>query len=422
MRYKTIICFVLIFILLHVSGGFAQQTTKQDTVLELMHRIEILTEEIEKAKLGDGIRSGLQESRIEKRLRALEHQVATLELEQTSPTALSGYMDFHYNKSSPGDAILDFHRFVLLFSHEFSEAIRFYSELEIEHAFIKSGQGEVELEQAFVDFHVDPRLAIRAGIVLVPMGIQNERHEGPAYFGVERHQVETVLIPTTWFDPGVGIFGRIVPGLDYKLYLLGSLDGTKFKASGIRGARSKGFKTNIDNPAIAGRLTYSGFKDLTVGTSLYYGGGVGHKIDIDASITIYDIDFAYRYRSLELRGIWTQTFVGNADDLTAAIDAEDGPIARRMEGFGLEVAVHLLPQTHEWDLALFARYEEADTQAKIPTGFLPVTRFDRSWITLGASFLPHPDVVIKVDYQIGHNEDPTVEEGNSFNIGLGWWF
>ena len=101
MRYKTIICFVLIFILLHVSGGFAQQTTKQDTVLELMHRIEILTEEIEKAKLGDGIRSGRQESGIEERFRALEHQVATLELEQTSPTALSGYMDFHSTNRVP---------------------------------------------------------------------------------------------------------------------------------------------------------------------------------------------------------------------------------------------------------------------------------------------------------------------------------
>jgi len=130
------------------------------------------------------------ESDVEGRLRALEQQVATLEYEQTSSTTFSGYMDFHYNNPSPGNAIVDFHRYVLLFSHEFSESIRFYSELEIEHAFIKGGStsnGEVELEQAFVDFHVNPGLAIRAGIVLVPMGIQNERHEAPAYFGVERH-------------------------------------------------------------------------------------------------------------------------------------------------------------------------------------------------------------------------------------------
>ena len=364
------------------------------------------------------------EPALEERVRTLEQQLLTLDHEQTSPTAISGYMDFHYNDPNPGNSILDFHRFVLLFSHEFSDSIRFYSELEVEHAFIKGGStsnGEVELEQAFLDFHINPRLAIRAGLVLVPMGIQNERHEGPAYFGVERHQVETVLIPTTWFDPGIGIFGRIAPGLDYKLYLLGSLDGAKFKASGIRGARSKAFKTNADKPAIASRLTYNGFKDLTLGTSLYYG-DVGHEIDTSAAVTIYDIDLAYRYRSLELRGIWTQTFVSNADGLTAAIAPEDGPVAKQMEGFGLEAAVHILPQTHRWDLAVFSRYEEANTQAEVPTGFLPKTQFDRNWITLGVSFWPHPDVVIKVDYQIGNNEDPIVEEGDSFNMGLGWWF
>jgi hypothetical protein len=149
------------------------------------------------------------------RLATVERKLEELEREKISPTSISGYMDFHYNDFQPGGEQLDFHRFVLLVAHEFSEDVRFYSELEVEHAFVKDGQGELELEQAFIDFHLDPDIAIRAGIVLVPIGIQNERHEGPAYFGVERHQVETVLIPTTWFEPGVGLFGRLAPGFDY---------------------------------------------------------------------------------------------------------------------------------------------------------------------------------------------------------------
>ena len=363
-------------------------------------------------------------SELEARVQALEEQITRLQLEKSLPANLSGYMDFHYNNPSPGDAQLDFHRFVLLVSHEFSETIRFYSELEFEHAFIKGGSesnGEVELEQAFLDFHITPKLAIRTGIVLVPVGIQNERHEAPAFFGVERHQVETVLIPTTWFEPGVGIFGRIVTGLDYKLYVLGSLDGSKFKASGIRGARTKAFKTNIDKPAVAARLTYNGIKGLTLGTSLY-SGDVGDTLGISAQTTIYDIDIAYRYRSLELRGIWTQTFIDNADRLTAKIAPSDGPVAERLEGFGVEAAYHLLPQEHNWDLALFARYEEADTQAKVPSGFQRATRFDRNWWTVGVSFWPHPDVVLKADYQFADNEDSTVVESDSLNLGVGWWF
>lgn len=356
------------------------------------------------------------------RLATVERQLEALEREKVSPTSISGYMDFHYNDFQPGGEQFDFHRFVLLVAHEFSEAIRFYSELEVEHAFIKDDHGEVELEQAFLDFHLDPDIALRAGVVLVPVGIQNERHEGPAYFGVERHQVETVLIPTTWFEPGVGVFGRIAPGLDYKVYLLGSLDATKFEAGGIRGARSKAFFTNAASPAITGRLIYRGVPGLTLGTSVYHG-DAGFDVPVSVATTLYDVDAAYRHGSVELRGLWTQTFVDNAGELSRAIGLPaDAPVGERMQGFSLEAAVHLLPRTHPWDVALFARYEEADTQDRVPDGFTRAAQFDRDWTTLGASFWPHPDVVVKADYQFAGNDHPTIEAIDSFNLGLSWWF
>src|SRR5262245_42073259 len=69
-------------------------------------------------------------------------------------TNLSGYMDFHYNKREFEDGRLDFHRFVLLLTHDFSPKIRFVSELELEHALVEGGveTGELELEQAYLDF------------------------------------------------------------------------------------------------------------------------------------------------------------------------------------------------------------------------------------------------------------------------------
>ncbi|HUP00276.1 MAG TPA: hypothetical protein VM737_01985 [Gemmatimonadota bacterium] len=371
-------------------------------------------------------RAGAQEAdslrQLAERLATVERQLEALEREKVSPTSISGYMDFHYNDFQPGGEQLDFHRFVLLVAHEFSEDVRFYSELEVEHAFVKDGQGELELEQAFVDFHLDPDIAIRGGIVLVPVGIQNERHEGPAYFGVERHQVETVLIPTTWFEPGVGLFGRLAPGFDYKVYLLGSLDATKFNAGGIRGARSKGFFTNAASPAVTGRLIYRGTPGLTLGASIYRG-DAGFDVPVSVVTTLYDVDAAYRYRFVELRGLWTQTFVDNAGELSQAIGTPaDAPVGERMVGFSLEGAIHLLPETHPWDLALFARYEEADTQDRVPDGFTRAAQFDRDWTTVGASFWPHPDVVLKADYQFAGNDHPTIEAIDSFNLGLSWWF
>ena len=75
-----------------------------------------------------------------------------------SRTHLGGYGELHYNNVDARDPDqsfkeMDFHRFVLFFSHEFTDRIRFHSELELEHSLVKdtadgSNGGEVELEQA----------------------------------------------------------------------------------------------------------------------------------------------------------------------------------------------------------------------------------------------------------------------------------
>ena len=52
------------------------------------------------------------------------------------------------------------------------------------------------------------------------MGFINEIHEPPFYHGVIRPEVEQRIIPTTWREGGVGIFGTLAPGLDYRCYVL----------------------------------------------------------------------------------------------------------------------------------------------------------------------------------------------------------
>lgn len=113
---------------------------------------------------------------------------------------VAGYMDFHVNKESGDSFRPDFHRFVLLFGHSFSDRIKFWSELELEHSLVEGGEesGEVALEQAYLDFLITPKFNLRAGMLLTPVGIVNERHEPPAFNGVERPFVESIIIPTTW--------------------------------------------------------------------------------------------------------------------------------------------------------------------------------------------------------------------------------
>src|SRR5258708_4023143 len=176
--------------------------------------------------------------------------------DRSKVSALSGYMDLQFSKSSDRDAVLDFRRFVLLFAHRFSDRIRFVSELEVEHALVEGGEdkGELELEQAYLDFLVDRRFNIRAGQMLVPVGIINERHVPPVFNGVERPFVDTVIIPSTWFEAGAGVHGELGRGLRYRAYVMAPLDAREFSADeGIREGRQKGGQGPAASAAFTGR-------------------------------------------------------------------------------------------------------------------------------------------------------------------------
>ena len=173
------------------------------------------------------------------RLERLAAQEPAETLSAALASSISGYMDFHFNNIEHQDATLDFHRFVLLFTHRFSDRVRFVSELEVEHAFVAGLEeaGELELEQAYIDFLVTRALNFRAGMLLVPVGIINERHEPPVFHGVERPFVDTVIVPSTWFEAGAGVHGELGRGLRYRAYVMAPLDAAGFSADeGVRGA------------------------------------------------------------------------------------------------------------------------------------------------------------------------------------------
>ncbi len=133
-------------------------------------------------------------------------------------------------------------------------------------------RGEVELEQAYVDFLLTRAFNIRAGMLLVPMGIINERHEPPVFQGVERPFVDTVIIPTTWFDGGAGVHGEIGRGLRYRAYVMAPLDATEFSADeGIRDGRKRDPRQRSAAPRWPAAPEYIGFPHLTLGASVWSG-------------------------------------------------------------------------------------------------------------------------------------------------------
>ena len=341
---------------------------------------------------------------------------------------VSGYMDFHLNKPRGEAGQLDFHRFVLLFGHSFSDRIKFWSELELEHGLVEGREekGELELEQAYLDFLIKPYFNLRGGMLLAPVGLINERHEPPSFYGVERPFVDTVILPSTWFDSGAGVFGDLGKGFLYKAYVMSPLDATGFNAEeGLRGGRQKGFQSSFRNPALTGRLEYHGIPRLALGTS-FWRGATGFQLPgVNPRVKVFEMDGRYRWNRFDVRGQFAQVHISKAGELNLALQRENGVspnVASRLRGFYFEPGVRVLPRRWAHDLALFTRYENFDTQNRMPRGFLPLKQFDRSAWVVGATYYPEPDVALKFDYTFLRNASAVVRAVNAVNFGIGWWF
>jgi hypothetical protein len=354
--------------------------------------------------------------------------VQTVPADEETRLPVAGYMDFHVNKDRGQPFRPDFHRFVLLFGHSFSSRIKFWSEVEIEHAIVEGGEetGELAVEQAYLDFLIKPAFNLRAGMVLTPIGIVNERHEPPSFNGVERPFVETLIIPTTWRELGIGATGDLGRGFRYRAYLLSALDARRFDGEfGISAAKTNGFDASFRNPAKAARLEYAGIRRMLIGASLYTGRAGFTLPGLNPGVTIADLDGRFSRGRFDLRGLFVNTWVTRAADLNRRLAFQTGVnpnVASQMRGWYVEPALHLFPRRARADVIAFTRYERYNTQQRMPAGFVPLPQFDRSsWVT-GLTYKPHADVAVKFDYVFNRNRSAVVRPVDGVNFGIGWWF
>jgi hypothetical protein len=345
---------------------------------------------------------------------------------------LGGYGDIHANfkEGSESDKV-DFHRLVMYLGYDFDDWIKFHSETELEHAFVSDGDGEISLEQAYLDFLLSDNFNVRAGRILTPIGIINKTHEPPTFNGVERPNFAKYIIPTTWSSDGIGLFGSVNPSLNYEAYVVAGLDGDSFSSSGIRGGRIKS-EQSLNEVAFTGRLDYRPYEEvlsnsdqsLRLGLSGYFGGldntDGGGGSGKDGEIAMTSADFQYSISKFDFRGVIANTNIDGARDFG------DG-VAEEMFGWYLEGAYHFWPD--EWktgkleksDATVFVRYEEYDTQHGMPSGIAKDRTKNVDEITAGVNFYLTPNFVIKADYQISDDASGS-DRDDLFNLGLGWMF
>ncbi len=135
--------------------------------------------------------------------------------------------------------------------------------------------GEVEVEQAYVQFDIGENTNVDGGLFLIPVGILNETHEPPTFYGVERNPVEKNIIPTTWWEGGAMLSGHYDSGFSYDVALTSGLDG----GTSIRGGRQKVAKATANNLAATARVKYTGTRGLELAATVAVSGrhDTGHK-------------------------------------------------------------------------------------------------------------------------------------------------
>lgn len=346
------------------------------------------------------------------RLQALEERVAQLDAQAAGGLSqslrLGGYGELHYNDlSGKGGAKdkqeVDFHRFVLFFGHEFTDRLRFNSEFELEHSLAGESQpGEVELEQAYLDFDLTASHVLRAGLFLVPVGLLNRSHEPPRFYGVERPAVENAVLPTTWWEAGAGLHGDLGSGFNYEAYVHSGLGTSTGSLYAVRGGRKKVANAPASDPAATVALSWSA-PGLTLGGAAHYQSDITQGGDPDAgSAWLGELHVDLRRGPLGLRALYAQWELDGAGPRALGAD--------RQYGWYVEPSYRPCRQ-----VGFFGRYSEWDNQA----GDAAVASGKRQW-DVGINFWPHEQVVVKADCQWQDNENG--KDQNGVNLGIGYEF
>mgnify|MGYP000163559172 CR=1 FL=1 len=344
----------------------------------------------------------------------------------------------YVNDRNPGDSnVGDFERLVLYTGYKFNDWIVLNAEVEFEHGGTASSEsassGEVELEFAYLDFFLNEHANVRTGLVLVPMGFLNEWHEPVFYYSVNRPEVERQIIPTTWRELGVGVFGEVTPGLDYRMFLLNSMNAKGIRPEGVRDARQSGNRALFEDVAFVVRADYTPTPTLLFASSVFTGDTGQDQVVDDIAIpttstTIWEVHAQYRAYGLQARALFTMANLGSARSLTLALRqlgeiSEDATIAGRMIGSYLELAYDVMPwllPDSQMALAPFARYSYLNTQDETPPGLGSNSNLDQQIWEVGLDYRPIQNVVFKMDYRTFNVVSGS--QPDEFNLGFGFVF
>lgn len=366
------------------------------------------------------------------------------------------------HKKDPSHGRFDIPHAVIYLGYDFGKGWTMGTEIEFEHggvgmAYEKEDEeggeweqevekgGEVELEQFWIQKSFGRWANIKAGHIVVPVGLNNAYHEPLNFFTVYRPEGENTVLPSTWHQTGVSFWGR-TKGWRYELQFLAGLNSDNFTNTGwinkgpgtpTEGeiATKYGTALRIDNYCIKGlRIGLSGYYGHAIGNS-YPNNKDGAESKYKGVVAIGAIDFTYNNYNWIVRGQADYGYLSDAKQLKYFTNRLNGLspfhhsafVSKNAFAYGIEAGYNVFSQIEKLrqsnqKMYLFGRYEHYNPYAsKTKNTSYDYTNVQR--IAVGINYYPVKQIVVKAEYshrflKSQYNNEPAI------NIGVAYegWF
>ena len=311
-----------------------------------------------------------------------------------SPLSIGGYGEMYYSSAknqSNTKRTLDVYRFVPYIGYKFSDYIILNTEIEFEHGGVANDNGtaeggEVIIEFMYLDFLINENINLRVGNMLMPIGLINERHEPTLFNTVQRPSTSKYLIPSTWHESGLMIYGDIIDNLSYKFAAVSGLQTGIKGYKWLRDGRGGSFKQTDPSLAFVARVDYTGINGLLVGVSAFSAPSLN---GVDSNLLMYDMHLDYKKGGARVYGLYTQTKRSNATEI--AVDAVESA-----NGGYINLSFDILSLSSiKTQLPIFVQYENIDPEHKRADGSSAQITYTT---TIGINYFPHEQVILKLDH------------------------
>lgn len=399
----------------------------------------------------------------------------TVEKEKVSRLQLGGYGEIAMTRNFFSDNInrythadnykdagshgrFDIPHVTFFVGYEFGKGWRMNAEIEFEHGGVEAAMeleaeeageyeseiergGEVVLEQFWIEKTFSKALNLRLGHNLVPVGLTNQYHLPTQFFTVYRPQGENTILPCTWHETGVTLWG-VLGDWRYEIMGMPGLDSEMFnRQNWIQGGSASPYEFKVANKyAGALRIDNYSVKGLRVGISGYYGYSFKNSIqpstadkykDIKGAVTIGSIDFEYNDHNWIARGYFDYGHLGDSETISAynkslpklspsprSNVASDAICTGIEAGYDIFSRIEKL-KNDDQRFYVFGRYEYYDSMYKTTANILDNEWCGRQIITGGINYFPMKEIVIKAEFSAGILKSQYNNE-NSISIGVAY--